>query len=238
MVDGPARHVITAVVSPRPGTREIVLVARDSPPLGSTVSVGRQGDLSFQAEPVDEGVSRRALSITSAAHGWLLEFTNRNGTELRPWAQAAEWPAYGEKRLVRWPRVGVRILGFDTDREWWVLLEADDLTSSYKGEADERTVETKVETPPRALTIPQMAAVQAIFADHFAWPPCAQPQERSLEAAGARLSVGPSAIRERLVPVQDRARRLGFRSEVGITDPTYIFHLVRHGYISSLPTPV
>jgi hypothetical protein len=189
-------------------------------------------------DPNDEGLSRRALIITSQEDEWQLEFTNRNGAEVHPWAQRHEWVGYGETRRIRWPRVAVRVLGNDPTRAYWVLLEADDMRISEAAFASGEISETKVEAPPRALTMPQLAAVQAVFADHFAWPPLAQPYERSLEAAGARLQIGASAVRERLLPVQARARRLGLRGDIGITDPTYVFHLVRHGYLSALPPRV
>lgn len=209
---------------------------------GATMTIGRGGDLTLGLDPHDPGISRIALSVTATPDGWRLSFTNRNGAMLHEWAQAAEWIAYNEERFVRWPRVGVRLVGDVRDLEHWILLETDALPlpgrSPQTDPVGDEVFETQVSTRPRELTPSQLLAVYAIFPEHLAWPPRVSPVSRSLEAAAHRIGVTPSAIRERLRPVQDRARELGFPQTVGVTEPEYVYHLAAHGYLTEVPPPV
>lgn len=199
-----------------------------------SVSIGRGGDLPIGIEPHDPGISRIALRVSVSLDGWRIAFTNRNGATLHEWAQAPEWIAYDEERLIRWPRVGVRLVGDVRDLDHWVLLETDALRIGQPA-ADDEVFETQVAARPRELTASQMLAVYAIFPEHLAWPPRVSPVSRSLEAAAHRIGVTPSAIRERLRPVQDRARELGFPQTVGVTDPEYVYHLAAHGFLTEVP---
>lgn len=205
---------------------------------GVPVSVGRGGDLIVGVDPHDPGVSRMALQVTATAEGWNVAFTNRNGAELHEWAQAPEWITYEEQRFIRWPRVGIRIVGDVRDLEHWVLLETDALRLPGEAAPTDEVFETQVSARPRELTPSQLLAVYAIFAEHLAWPPRISPVSRSLEAAAHRIGVTPSAIRERLLPLQERARELGFPQTVGVTEPDYVYHLAAHGYLTEVPPPV
>lgn len=204
---------------------------------GASMSIGRDGDILLGIEPHDPGISRVALRVTASADGWRIVFTNRNGATLHEWAQAPEWIGYDEERLIRWPRVGIRLVGDVRDLEHWVLLETDVLRIG-RPVADDHLLETQVATRPRELTASQMLAVYAVFPEHLAWPPRVSPASRSLEAAARRIGVTPSAIRERLRPVQERARELGFPQTVGVTEPEYVYHLAAHGFLTEVPPPV
>lgn len=204
----------------------------------ASISVGRDADLPIGVEPHDPGISRIALRVTASADGWRIAFTNRNGAMVHEWAQAPEWITYDEERLIRWPRVGIRLVGDVRDLEHWVLLETDALRLPGDSPTSDEVFETQVSTRPRELTPSQMLAVYAVFPEHLAWPPRVSPASRSLEAAAHRIGVTPSAIRERLRPVQDRARELGFPQTVGVTEPEYVYHLAAHGYLTEVPPPV
>ena len=214
------------------GTRSAHLLPADR-----TATIGRGADLPIGLEPHDPGISRVAVQVTPREDGWRLVFTNRNGAMLHEWAQSPEWIGYGEERVIRWPRIAIRLIGDVRDLQHWVLLETDALRpTGATGAVD--AYETQVSTRPRELTPSQLLAVYAVFPEHLAWPPRLSPASRSLEAAAHRIGVTPSAIRERLRPVQERARELGFQQVVGVTDPDYVFHLAAHGYLTEVPPSV
>lgn len=203
----------------------------------TSISVGRGGDVLIGLDPFDPGISRIALTVTARADGWRITFTNRNGATIHEWAQAPEWISYNEERVIRWPRIGIRLVGDVRDLEHWVLLETDALPLPGATADSGKAFETQVSTRPRELTSSQLLAVYAIFPEHLAWPPRVSPVSRSLEAAAHRIGVTPSAVRERLRPVQDRARELGFPQAVGVTEPDYVYHLAAHGYLTEVPPP-
>jgi hypothetical protein len=215
------------------GAPQVRRLERDVP-----IAIGRGGEFTIGLDPHDPGISRTALQVTATADAWRIGFTNRNGAMLHEWAQAPEWISYEEERVVRWPRVGVRLIGDVRDLEHWVLLETDALRPPGVQPASEEAFETQVATRPRELTPSQMLAVYAIFAEQLAWPPRLSPASRSLEAAAHRIGVTPSAVRERLRPVQERARELGFQQAVGVTEPEYLYHLAAHGFLTEVPPPV
>lgn len=204
--------------------------------LGSEVSIGREGALRVGCDPLDVGVSRTALVVLPDSDGWHISCRNQNGIGVHPWAQAASWLPFGGARTLSWPRVALRVVGNLRPVEHWVLLEHDGYRP-VPGEvqAPQEVADTHVVTRPRGLSPAQLTAVYAVFSDHLAWPPKSTPAARSLESVGHRIGVTPSAIRERLKPVQDRARELGLQEQVGVTDPAYVFHLAAYGYLEDVP---
>jgi hypothetical protein len=163
---------------------------------------------------------------------------NRNGQLLYRWAGAREQVHDIAERVVRWPRVAVLVNGIDRNSEHWVLLETDDygcvaprnVTGGGGG------LETVTRQRPLELTAVQQQTVETVFHEFLAWPPLVAPAARSLTAVRARLGVGSeSAIQERLKPVRARAEVLGLRSQVGLTDPAYLFVLADHGYFDPPP---
>jgi hypothetical protein len=158
--------------------------------------------------------------------------TNRNGASVHRWAQASTWLGHDSVVTLRWPRIGIRLAGGPRSPEHWVLLEADAFVLPRWASLAADPNETQAHPTPRDITATQMEAVNAVFSRHLAWPPDSAPASRSLEAAAHRLGVTPSAIRERLKPVQQRAQELGLHQQVGVTEPDYIYHLAAHGYLT------
>lgn len=203
--------------------------------LNAAVTVGRVADLGTDVFSHDDGVSRIALTVTVEAHAWVLRMGNRNGAVLQPWAQAPDWLSADSTRTVCWPRVGVRLVGNDHAAEHWVLLEGDRYQVPVPADSPSSPEETLLKPRPRELTANQLAAVYATFESHLSWPPASRPVARSLEAVAHRLGVTPSAVRERLKPVQERARDLGLHEPLGVTEPDYVYHLAAHGYLPDVP---
>ncbi|HEX3898358.1 MAG TPA: hypothetical protein VHW74_04250 [Mycobacteriales bacterium] len=215
---------------------ECVAIHQQALDLGERVTIGQQSSVQVGAEPLDRGVSRLALAVSVTPLGWDLELENRNGHTIHRWAALPEWSVQGVRRVIRWPRVGVLIAGVDSTLEHWVLLESDLYeierpADSGRDRAERMSGDTVTAPIPRDVTPMQRAAVQAIFAEHLAWPPAANPVARSLDSARHRLGVGSeSAVKARLQPVRDRAYGLGLARQVGLTDPTYVYHLAELGY--------
>lgn len=205
--------------------------------VGETVTVGRQADLLLGVDLEDDGVSRLSLHVTAQPDGWEIAFQNRNGATLQLWARAPVWVPPATKRFERWPRIGVRIEGNNRQLEHWVLLESDEYLVA-RGTEPAQAYGTHVVKQPTPLTDLQLDAVYALFEEHLAWPPVANPKSWPLDTAGRRLGVGGSAIRERLIPVQERAKRLGLRSAFSIKEPDYVFHLAARGYLERIPAQV
>ena len=208
-----------------------------TPELGQTVTVGRRADLLLGVDLDDDGVSRFALSVTAQADGWHISFDNRNGATLQLWAHAPVWAPQGTTRSVLWPRVGVRVEGNKRQFEHWVLLECDAFVVT-RGTEPAEAAETHVVRQPTPLTETQLDAVYTTFEEQLTWPPLSAPKAWPLDTAGRRLGIGPSAVRERLRPVQERARQLGLHSTFSITEPDYMFHLAARGYLERVPAPI
>jgi len=144
---------------------------------GDSVLVGREGDLPVGIDPVDPGVSRRALTVTVEAAQWELEVTNSNHGWIHPWGQRPAWVESNTTVRKRWPRIGVLLVGNRDDLHHWVLLESDSDPSEWRT----RPVEpanptpyppgTQVKVATTGLTRAQLEAVHVVFAKHLAWPP-------------------------------------------------------------------
>lgn len=197
---------------------------------GSAVTVGREGDIPLGVEPHDIGLSRVAATVTADSTGWVVDVSNGRGCQIHPWAQGQSWAPKGSRKTFAWPRVAMRVVGELADCEHWVLLSSTAFTPGDEGTLPQSSA-TLLPRRPRQLTDKELEAVRTVFNEHLAWPPYATPVTRSLEAAGARLGVHASAVRERLKPVADRARELGLYQPFGVTEPSYVFHLAMHGYL-------
>ena len=202
---------------------------------GVEVSCGRDAEVPLGRDPLDAGVSRIAVVVTAAEDGWRLRCLNRNGISIHPWAQAPAWLSFEASRTLFWPRIGLRIIGTLRDVEHWVLLENDAFAEPLGMTSAQGNDDTFVVVRPRRLTASQLAAAYGVFAAYLSWPPLSTPSPRSLESVGQRLGITPSAIRERLRPLQERAQELGLHQQFGVTEPDYIFHLATHGYFEDLP---
>jgi hypothetical protein len=200
---------------------------------GETVSVGRDADLRVGVEPPDLGVSRRALTLTASAAEWQIYIDNRAGAFVHPWAQAPIWAPAGTEVTQRWPKIGARLIGSDRSTEHWVLLESPDYTIPGYGSSQQPVAGPTHQPPvPKPLTRTQVEAVTAVFRQFLLWPPMSGPEPVPLAAAGARLGISATGVSERLLRVQDRAYALGLHQQTGVSDPSYVHLLVRHGYLT------
>ncbi|MDQ1742688.1 MAG: hypothetical protein QOE23_1027 [Pseudonocardiales bacterium] len=189
--------------------------------------IGREGDVALGVVPADFGVSRRALTVRATAKGWSIEPTNSNGIVLQPWGQAPSWLDIGRPVEISWPWVGLRIIGSRSDVQHWVLLEAGTGSTRSLG-----TTSTQTESPdPKPLTKAQSAAIAAVFPQHLSWPPVAGPVPHTLDAAARRLGVSTAAVYQRLEAARARAYLLGSHPQASVTEPDYVYVLVRNGFI-------
>jgi hypothetical protein len=194
---------------------------------GTKLIVGREGDVALGVVPADFGVSRRALTVGRTAAGWSIEPMNSNGIVLQLWGQAPAWLDIGRPLEISWPWVGLRIVGSRSDVQHWVLLEAGTGSTREPGSSS-----TQTDSPDaKPLTHAQSAAVAAVFAQHLAWPPVAGAAPQTLDAAARRLGVSTAAVYQRLEAVRARAYLLGSHPQASVTEPDYIYVLVRNGFI-------
>ena len=195
---------------------------------GRGVVAGREGELALGADPLDRGVSRRAVVVTLLDDGWHLEVPNANGAVIHP-CGLAPYPARPTD-VVRWPRVGIRVLNGDDSTVRWVLLESDADALRPHGRTADPSRLTDVAKTPRALSPRQMEALRTVFATQLAWPPqLGSPLQ--LKQAARRLGVSDSAVQNLLTDARDRATSLGLVHAVGLTHPEYLHVLVAAGYV-------
>jgi hypothetical protein len=195
--------------------------------LGEPVEIGRESALRIGAEPPDRLVSRCSVRVQAGAEGWRVESFNRNGVVIHPWGQPA-WRAQPQE-LLPYRRVALRILGAQESRHW-VLLE-DDLRAP-RPSLPRVTAATDLGASVRELTPLQREVLIHLFADLIAWPPTVPSQPRQLKQVARTLGVSVSAVQARLNDVRERARVLGLSREVPLTDPEYLYALVRAGYLT------
>lgn len=197
---------------------------------GRTVCVGREGDLLLGRVVADTGISRRSLAVTATPEGWRIETTNRNGAVIHPWGLTP----YRAQRshLVRWPLVGVRVLGSENRHQHWVLLESDHYLDADGSAVQEGSSLTTSGPVPPALAPAELSALELVFADHLAWPPPITPPEpRQLKQVAGRLGKSLSGVQDRLRSAQDKALRLGLARPTTLTHPDYFHVLVAAGYV-------
>lgn len=201
--------------------------------VGQTVDVGREGDLALGVRVPNRGVSRVAATITPTEAGWRIGVRNRNGAVLHPWGQLPQYEA--RDTLLHWPLVGVRMLHEGDETQHWVLLVADDLSVTPAGPDPSMAGATNTDRVGRPGELPpaERAALLTIFEELLAWPPRHPAVPLQLKQVATRLGISVSGVQERLNAARRRAERLGNRS-VSPTDPSYLFALVRGGY---LPLP-
>jgi hypothetical protein len=198
-------------------------------PLDRPVTVGRAGQVSLGVGVLDSGISRVVATVAATPDGWTIHDTSRNGIVLHPWGLAPV-RATAANRL-RWPLIGLRVLGTEPDARHWLLLECH--RYPVDGAASTRSASTTVRSdPPRALTTAEQEALHTVFESTLAWPPPVAPAEPlQLKQAGRRLGVTASAVKVRLEGARAKAELLGLEHQVGVTDPTYLHVLVAAGYV-------
>jgi hypothetical protein len=186
-------------------------------------------------------VSRRAMQVAATEHGWEITVPNRNGAILHPWGLPSQ-RASVRGNLIDWPLVAVRMLPSSGFCQHWVLLEFDgpsllpdvDNTRLFPEIDDCATVITAVTRPGR-LTNAEREALHMVFKGQLQWPPTEHACPMLLKQAAARLHISVSGLQDRLKSALARAIALGHDRTVPLTDPSYLYVLVRAGYLD-LPT--
>ncbi|MGQ0482929.1 MAG: hypothetical protein ACT4O0_18130 [Pseudonocardia sp.] len=211
-----------------PGT--CAVTAARTLPVGQSIEIGREGELPLGVEVSSTAVSRNALVVRSIQHGWEIDVVNRNGAVLHPWGQAPVLA--GPRNVVNWPLVAVRLLPDSSVSQHWVLIESDDVPVTPAGAvASTALTETdKVELPGQ-LPPGEREALQTVFQAQLSWPPPHPAEPRLLKQAGSRLGISVSGVQDRLKSALGRAMRLGQNRSVALTDPSYLYVLVRAGYL-------
>lgn len=197
---------------------------------GQAVCVGREGDLQLGRVVTDPGISRRAVVVTATPDGWRIETENRNGAVIHPWGLTP----YRAQRshLVRWPLVGVRVLGSESRQQHWVLLESDHYLDADGTTVHGGGVMTATGPIPPSLAPAELSALELVFADYLAWPPPINPpMPRQLKQVASRLGKSLSGVQDRLRSAQEKALRLGLAGPTTLTHPDYFHVLVAAGYL-------
>jgi hypothetical protein len=201
-------------------------------PLDRPITIGRAGHVPLGVGVADSGISRIVATVTATPAGWTIDDSSRNGIIIHPWGLATI-RATAANRL-RWPLIGLRVLGAQPDARHWVLLESDHYP--IDGAGAPRGATTTVQTdPPRPLTAAEQEALGTVFESTLSWPPLLVPGDPlQLKQAGRKLGITASAVKVRLEGARAKAEALGLEQQVGVTDPTYLHALVAAGY---LPAP-
>jgi hypothetical protein len=206
----------------------LMLSADQALDLDQPALLGREGDLGVGTSPVDPTVSRQAVQVTRTGSGWRVVVTNRNGVIVHPWGQA---PGMAEtESMYFWPRLALRVIG-RPHLQHWILL--DDPTLQPRRPVPLPGTElTETVDQPRPLTVPQELAVRALFAELLAWPPLVPATPRQIKQVASRLGVRTESIQRRLEEVRKKAGMLGLSRNSLLTDPEYLYVLVRAGYLA------
>jgi len=198
--------------------------------VGQTLEIGREGELPLGVEPSNTAISRSALTVTVNQHGWDIAVSNRNGAVLHPWGQSPELAS--PHNVVNWPLVAVRMLP-DSASQHWALLQADDLPITPAGAVAPRShTQTDHVERPGQLPPGEREALQTVFEPQLSWPPVHPAEPRLLKQAASKLGISISGVQDRLKSAHARALRLGQNRNVALTDPSYLYVLVRAGYLS------
>jgi predicted DNA-binding protein (UPF0251 family) len=194
---------------------------------GRPVVIGREGELAVGIDPFDPKVSRNAVTVTSVREGWRLEVGNYNGVDLQLWGQPAL--PYRPVEPLSWPRIAVCVKG---DRLFRHLVLLDDPARAISVERPRHVDQlTESLTPPPPLTMPQQEALRLLYAELLAWPPPKQAVPLRINQVAHRLRISSEAVRRRLEEARQKAIALGLNRAVPLTDPEYLYVLVRAGYL-------
>jgi serine/threonine protein kinase len=100
-----------------------------------------------------------------------------------------------------------------------------------------RATQTKI-TPtdrikrPSGLPPAEHEAQYTVFEAQLRWPPPDAVQPLLLKQAAKRVGITVSGLQDRLKSARTRATKLGLEGRVGLADPTYLYLLVRAGYLA------
>jgi predicted DNA-binding protein (UPF0251 family) len=198
-------------------------------PANQPLLLGREGDVGVGVDPVDRAISRHAAKVTRTDSGWQVTVLNRHGVIVAPWAQP---PGLVRGTFTQaWPRLALRVLG-DAAVEHWVVL--DDPTMAvpeYEHPPSEDTLPIRRDRAAYALTDAQLEAVRTVFADLLAWPPRRFTSAIPLKSAARQLGISIEAVQRRLEEARRKAVAAGHNRRCLLTDPEYVYVLVRAGSI-------
>jgi hypothetical protein len=224
LAEGDGVHRVTVAEQGEAGLRVDDTIDLDE---GGEITIGKAAQLLIAVAPPDAHVSRTALAVRAVDAGWDVTASNRNGIVVHPWALPA-WKAQRHELLTH-DRVALRVLG-DAARRHWVLLERDGARVLTRGA--EGTVHTAMASPARPLTVPQHEVMHALFAELLAWPPKVPSEPRQLKQVAREMGISVSGVQARLQEVRAKAQTLGLSRQVTLTDPEYMYVLVRAGYLT------
>lgn len=199
--------------------------------VGQSVTVGREGQLPVGLAVPDVAISRVGVTVTATADGWLLDVSNRNGAMLHPWGEPP-LPVRG-RLAVSWPLLGLRLHG-EKHLEHWVLLEAPEVAAREDGPTGRTSSGvTRRNEPPLPLTGPQQEALRCMFAHMLCWPPVAAGESRQLKQVARQLGnqITEEGVQQRLRKARSKAAALGLSRQLNLSDPEYLYVLVRAGYV-------
>jgi hypothetical protein len=200
--------------------------------VGQRLTAGREGDLPIGAEIANTRISRQALTVTATDLGWHITMTNRNGGMVHPWAQPPELAT--PDVVLNWPLVAIRVPAEPGASRHWVLLEADNLPIIPGGPRATQTDITPTDRIKRPSGLPpaEQEALYTVFGAQLQWPPLDAVQPLLLKQAAKRVGITVSGLQDRLKSARARATKLGLGGRVGLADPTYLYLLVRAGYLA------
>lgn len=201
---------------------------------GSQLQVGREGDLLVGVRIENRGVSRQAVNVTSTPAGWRIELRNRNGAFLHPWAQPWQLAAQHSEHIINWPLVGIRLRHESDAMLHWVLLSAHDLAVTSAGPTPTELGSTQTDRAalPSQLPPAEREALRMVFGELLDWPPRYPATPMLLKQAAPRLKISVSGLQDRLKYARKRASTLGAVDDGSLTDPGYLYALVRGGYLT------
>ena len=219
---GPRVHVLVVP----DGGKPVLLGSHDVTP-NVPVAIGRESNIGVGIDPIDFGVSRRALVATSTGSAWRIELHNHNRADLQLWGQPS-MPAQLVETLA-WPRIAYHVRGKLPVRHW-VLFDDPSLGFPDPPPRSPSLVTESVDRPA-PLTDAERAAIRVMFGDLLAWPPRTPAVLLQLKQAGPRLGIVREGVARRLERARGKALALGLGRTVPVTDPEYLYVLVRAGYL-------
>ena len=219
-----ARITARESLGDRPPSTSTIAVALDQP-----ITVGRAGQVTLGVGVPDSGISRVVATVTATPEGWTIHDSSRNGIVIHPWGLASVRSSAVNR--LRWPLIGLRVLGTEPDARHWLLLECE--AYPIEGTGSARGASTTAQAvSPRPLTVAEHEALRTVFGSTLSWPPPTVPTEPlQLKQAGRRLNISASAVKLRLEGARAKAELLGLAQQVGVTDPTYVHVLVAAAYL-------
>jgi predicted DNA-binding protein (UPF0251 family) len=137
-------------------------------------------------------------------------------------------PAQSVETLA-WPRIAFNVRGKLRARHW-VLFDSPGLGFPDERPRPPSQVTVSVD-PPAPLTTAEQEAMRILFGDLLAWPPRIPAVPRQLKQVGHRLGISPEGVARRLERARGKAMALGLGRAVPVTDPEYLYVLVRAGYL-------